>query len=50
MIMFKIECPNCESTRTFAMPETAYTRFCVECEEEFDIRPDDLIKEDDQFE
>lgn len=46
MTPFKIECPNCEGNRTFAVPETAYTRFCADCEEEFDIRPPDLIAED----
>lgn len=46
MIMFKIECPNCEGTHTFAVPETAYQRFCADCFEDFDIRPADLILED----
>ena len=46
MIMFKIECPNCESNQTFAVPETDYERFCWNCEETFDIRPTELIEDD----
>lgn len=34
----QIDCPDCKSSHTFPMPETAYVRFCGICNAEWDIR------------
>jgi hypothetical protein len=46
MIGFELDCPNCDSTNTFAVIGKIYERECWMCYERWDIRTDELIKED----
>lgn len=44
--MRQIDCPNCQSTHTFPTPETAFERFCRDCDEVWDIRSAEELIED----
>ncbi len=45
-LMYKTDCPNCHSAHTFPTPETAFERFCADCDEVYDIRP---IEEQNEY-
>lgn len=36
-VIDQTDCPECESTRTFATPETIFERFCADCGFVWDI-------------
>lgn len=40
----QIYCPRCDSTKTFATPETAFERFCTECDAVWQIWTDDELE------
>lgn len=45
----RIDCPHCKSTKTFAKPETAWIRFCNDCDEEWDIRSEKELEFEDFY-
>lgn len=44
--MYMIDCPDCGSNNTHPTPETAFERFCLECDAVWDIRPQEEIDEE----
>lgn len=42
----QIDCPECGSTHTHPTPETAFERFCGDCDASWDIRTPEELYED----
>lgn len=42
----QMDCPECESSNTAPMMETAWMRYCKECDADWDIRTPEEIEWD----
>lgn len=45
----RIDCPKCKSHKTHPILETMWMRYCDDCDEEWDLRSQDEIEDDDYY-